>query len=176
MATLLLLSGPLALQAQGPEGGGMGGRGGGHHGEYGRPDELDGLVLDPVVWNGPPSADSLPAGIQLNADQRPRYDSLFTTFMPVTKRVRDQATTNRQVAFGGQPHTGGLPPATVGDLKEESLYLSQKQDVFDAAIETFLTRDQLKEYHKWRKAQRKAAEKEADKRHEAMRGRGSPPY
>lgn len=181
VVTMVLASGPTTAWAQGPGGGGMGGGmgggggGGGHHHEYGQADELDGLAIDPVVWSGPPVADSLPAEIQLTAEQRPRYDSVYTIFMAATKRVRDQAAANREIAFGGQRHHGGLSESTVGDLKEESLYLSQKQDVFDAAIETFLTKDQMKEYHKWRKAQRKAAEKEQEKRHEAMRGRGAPP-
>jgi hypothetical protein len=179
IAVMMLSLAPLALAAQGPGGGGMGGGmegvAGGHHGAYGHQDELEGLAIDPVVWNGPPATGDLPEAIRLTDEQRPRYDSLYNAFMAATRRVRDQAQANRQLAYGGEGHHGALPASTVGDLREESLYLSQKQDVFDAAIETFLSKDQLKEYHKWRKAQRKAAEKEEEKRHEGMRGRGSPP-
>jgi hypothetical protein len=95
--------------------------------------------------------------------------------MAATKRVRDQAQVTRQLIYGGSRPSGGSAETPVEDYKEEALYLSQKQDVFDQAIETFLSKDQLKEYQKWRKAERKRAEAEQRKREEGMRGRGRPP-
>ncbi len=214
LVTMLLVSAPIGLAAQGPGGGGYGG-GGGMGGEgmggrrgggFQRIDELEGVTVDPVVWNGPPAAGDLPPGMRLTPEQETRYTSLHDQLMTITKRVRDQAQINRDLVYGGvSPDTtnrvtgqgdgsppGNVPPggggyggdrhhsrpseATIDDIKQEALYLAQKQDVFDAALESFLSKDQMKEYNKWRKAQRKAAEKAEDKRHEGMSGRrGSPP-
>lgn len=179
-ATMLLLvagTSVLAAQGGGGMGGGMGGRGGGHHhADQGQRQDLEGITTDPVIWNGPPAPVDLPAAIQLSPDQQPRYDTLYDRFMAATKRVRDQAQANRLAFYPapGQPHTPTSANA-VEDFKEQALYLSQKQDVFDQAVETFFTKDQMKEYKKWRKAERKRAEAEQQEHHEDMRGRGRPP-
>ncbi|HTO73048.1 MAG TPA: hypothetical protein VMJ30_04480, partial [Gemmatimonadales bacterium] len=156
LVTLLLVSAPLGLAAQGPGGGGgygggpggegMGGRRGGG---YQRVDELEGITVDPVVWNGPPIVEELPPAMKLTPDQEARYTALHEQLMTATKRVRDQAQINRDLAYGGVSradttnsvsghgdgygggngggyHRSRLSESTVDDIKEEALYLSQK--------------------------------------------------
>jgi hypothetical protein len=161
--------------AGGGMGGGTGGYGGHHKAGSGQLQELEGITVDPVVWNGPPDSAALPPTIHLTADQQPRYTELHANFMAATKRVRDQSLVTRQIIYGGSPQQRTSSPTAIEDYKEQALYLSQKQDVFDQALESFLTKDQLKEYQKWRKAERKRAEKEQQAHAEDGRGKGRPP-
>jgi hypothetical protein len=183
LTAVMLSAAPGLLAGQDPGNGGMGGGmgggtggyGGRHKGGSGQLQELEGITTDPIVWNGPPAPADLPPTVQLTSDQQPRYAELYDNFMAATKRVRDQSLVTRQIIYGGSSQQRTSSPSAIEDFKEQALYLSQKQDVFDQALESFLTKGQLKEYQKWRKAERKRAEKEQQAQHEGTRGRGRPP-
>ena len=177
-ALALLAIVPGVGAAQGPDGGGMGGGVGGyggHHRGGGQRSDIEGVTIDPVVWNGPPAVVDLPPKIQLSTDQQSKYAALHDTFMVATKRVRDQSEATRQIVYGGPGSPHGSSATAVEDYKEQALYLSQKQDLFDQRLEAFFSKDQMKEYQKWRKAERKRAEAEQRSREEGTRGHGRPP-
>ncbi len=167
----------------------MGGRRGGHRGGGGATTHSDrsDLITDPVIWDGPPSYAELPQTIQLSPGQKTRYNAAYDTFMVATKRVRDQARTNRSAMLGNAPGPlqggsdaagGGVAPSAsvMDDLKQEGQYLSEKQSVFDKTIQTFFSKGQMKEYKKWRKEQRNQADAE-QRQHQGggRRGQGGPP-
>jgi len=184
---LLLVTVTQGLAAQGGMGGRRGGgrRGGG--GGYSARSAQSDLITDPVVWDGPPSFAELPSTIQLSAEQKDHYNAVYDTFMLATKQVRDQARANRAaldhsgpspLQGGSDAPGGGVAPSAsvIDDLKAEGKYLEEKQAVFDKAIQTFFSKTQVKEYKKWRKAQRKEAEARQESRSGGgMRGRGGPP-
>lgn len=194
LVALLLLAGaatPLMAQSGGM-GGGMGGgrHGGGRRGGggYSTHSAATDLIADPVIWDGPPALAELPQTIKLTEEQRDHYNTVYDTFMVATKRVRDQARANRAALNGGPSPLqggsdtpgGGVAPTSsvIDDLKQEGEYLSDKQKIFDKTLKTFFSKPQMKEYTKWRKAQRKEAERQQQQSLQGggnWRGRGRPP-
>lgn len=175
-----LLRGPLAglvllglagmpLLAQGPGGSpggggwGMPGGHGGHHGwggsRGGQGGNAQRTAPDPVITEGPPKPDDFAAMFQLADPQRPRYDSLYHSLMDSTAAERDSVVAARQeirAAFQSGDREGAEEP--IRTLRALTKDLENRQKRFDDSLKHLLSKDQWKDYDKWRAERRKEAE------------------
>lgn len=142
---VVLAAAPPAHAQEGPPPGGMrsGGRGPG---------------FDPVLREGPPAPDSMAQFVQLDANTRQRYATLYDNLMADTRVERDSLAALRQARWAERAEGGGASRhRQMGEGAEIRQDLARRQQQFDKALEEFLSKDQMKRYHDWREARRKEA-------------------
>jgi hypothetical protein len=125
---------------------------------------------DPILLNGPPTPVAFAGIVTPEPAQQERYAGLYERFMISTQPRRDSLQAARQAmgeAFEsrdreGRGHEAGSRGG--GGMRELLGSLEREQKTFDAALSGMLTRDQWKQYEKWREQERKAAAEEGGPR------------
>ena len=146
---------------------GGGRRGGGMMG----PNRRSEAVLDPVVIQGPPSPEDMARIAGLSDAEEAAYLSARNDFMVGTKSQRDSLNLLRsdlREMGGGGGGVGGRDFDRLRPLFEQSRqlsdYLAKRMKGFDEQLKVTLKKDQFKKYEKWRKEERKIAERERESR------------
>lgn len=145
--------------------GGMGGRGGVGGGRGGAP----AMMISDETLDGPPTPGMMLQLLTLDERQSAAYAHAWDSLMAETKAERDSAhaavKTMRDDFRGGDRASARsnseLARRLAGDL-------AKRDQAFDASLKTLLTKDQRKEYDKWKDQNRKDEEA---KQREEMRGR-----
>ena len=160
---LVVLPDPAA--GQGP-----GGRMGGGRGPGGMPRPN----FDPVLFDGPPVPEEMVDLVQLEPAQYEPYAGQYRIFMQETKAVRDSVLEMRRLMrdmmgqMGGAGASGKRGSRDRGKmearrLKMEAMQkqmqtLERHQKAFDENLKSLLSREQFKNYERWRQEQRKTVE------------------
>jgi hypothetical protein len=165
---LLLAVAPAWAQATG--GGGPGDmqghrRGGMMH----RSGEGPSRLPSPDEVEGPATPGAMQQIVGLDQDQTRRYTQSYEQHMAATKPARDSLRTALQAtrqAFD----SGGMESARPSRDLVVRLWkdLSKQDEEFDKRLKSIFTKDQVKQYSKWREDEKKAAEAQ---RQEEMRAR-----
>jgi hypothetical protein len=168
----LLVTMPVQAQYGGMGGGmgdGMGGRGGmGRGGMSGRGGAPAMMITDEAL-DGPPTPGMMLQLLTLDERQSAAYTHAWDSLMAETKVERDSAHAAVKAMRDG--FTGGdreSARANAGVARRLAGDLAKRDQAFDASLKTLLTKDQRKEYDKWKDQNRKDAE---SKQREEMRGR-----
>lgn len=170
-ACTLLMAFPVLLNAQEdrPPGEGRGmNRGGGGRG----------MMMDPVVMEGPPAPDSMAGLVGLSGDGLARYSTMYQNLMTSTKPQRDSAAALRAQRMAERQ--GGGPDARARGgaqgMREIRQYLEDRQKQFDDALKDVLDQSQFRKYQDWRGQRRKEAEdRMREMRQRNGDGMGGPP-
>jgi enamine deaminase RidA (YjgF/YER057c/UK114 family) len=169
LAAFLLLGGPPALLL-GQIGGGRGGMG---PSGFGRRAEGSAPKLPGPELEGPPDTATIQPVLHLTEDQLRRYAAVYDSFMLATKTLRDSAHVVQDVMY--QRLDAGDRAAALfyaEQLQRLGQRLKAQQKAFEDGLAGFLTKDQLKAYREWRKAQDRQAEIRA--RQDAVRWLAGP--
>ena len=170
----LLMAVPVQAQyggMGGGMGGGLGGRGGmGRGGMGGGRGGAPSMMITDEQIEGPPTPGMMLQLLTLDERQSAAYTHAWDSLMAETKVERDSARSAvkamRDGFSGGDRESarsnGGIARRLAGDL-------AKRDQAFDASLKTLLTRDQRKEYDKWKDQNKKDAEA---RQREEMRGRG----
>lgn len=169
VGALCALAMAVPVQAQyGGMGGGMGGGGMGRGGmrQGGRPAMA--MVTDEQL-EGPPTPGLMHQLLSLDDAQTTAYTRAWDSLMSATKVERDSAQAAVKAmrdGFAGGDRAGARGNAETAQRIAKSL--AREDEAFDHSLKGLLTKDQLKEYDKWKDQNKKDAEA---KQREEMRGR-----
>ena len=149
--------------------GGMGGGGGMGRGGMGGRSGAPAMMISDEALDGPPTPGMMLQLLTLDERQSAAYTRAWDSLMAETKIERDSAhaavKAMRDGFSGGDRASarsnGAIARRLAGDL-------AKRDQAFDASLKTLLTKDQRKEYDKWKDQNRKDAEA---KQREEMRGR-----
>ncbi|MGE5091115.1 MAG: hypothetical protein ACM3OH_03000 [Bacillota bacterium] len=168
----LLVAVPVQAQYGGMGGGmgdGMGGRGGMGRGGMSGPGGAPAMMISDEALDGPPTPGMMLQLLTLDERQSATYTRAWDSLMAETKVERDSAHAAVKAMRDG--FSGGdreSARANAGVARRLAGDLAKRDQAFDASLKTLLTKDQRKEYDKWKDQNRKDAEA---KQREQMRGR-----
>ena len=167
---ILLLAVPPAYAQSGVGDGGPGGMRGHRSGGMMRPPQGGRSRLpssDEV--EGPATPGAMQQIVGLDPDQTKRYAQIYEQHMAATKPARDSVRTalqaTRQAFESGNMESARPSRDLVVRLWKD---VSKQDEDFDKGLKSILTKDQVKQYGRWREDEKKAAEAQ---RQEEMRGR-----
>jgi len=115
----------------------------------------------------------VPGSSHVPQEQARRYAAVYDSFMVATKAQRDSAHSLQDVMY--QKLDAGDRAAALfyaERLQQLGRWLKERQEEFEKQLPGLLTRDQVKSYREWRKAQDQAAEAKA--KEDAVRWRMMP--
>ncbi len=165
LAACLLLLGAHPALLLGQIGGGRGGMGAPG---FGRRAEGSAPKLPGPELEGPPDTTTIRPVLHLADEQLQRYAAAYDSFMTATKALRDSAHAVQDIMY--QRLDAGDRAAALfyaEQLQRMGQRLKEQQKAFEDGLSAFLTKEQLKAYREWRKAQDQAAQAQA--RQEAAR-------
>ena len=118
-------------------------------------------LLDPVIWQGPPEAAEMARLATLSETQRTAYDSTRLRFMRETRPPRDSLGAYlSMMRAGGRFGDPSEMRDNMGIVRDLEKRLTESQKSFDETLrKELLTKDQWKQYEKWRKSRREDMER-----------------
>lgn len=170
----LAVAAPAQAQYGGTGGGvgGMGGMGGmGSGGRMGRSGQAPMMLVTDEQLEGPPTPGLMHQLLSLDDAQTASYSHSWDSLMAATQPQRDSARAAvkaMRADFQGGDRAGARSSGEVA--RRLAGELSRQDEIFDRSLKTLLTRDQRKEYDKWKDQNRKDAEA---RQREQMRGEGA---
>lgn len=168
----LVVATPVQAQYGGMDGGmggGMGGRGGMGRGGMGGRGGAPVMMISDEALDGPPTPGMMLQLLTLDQRQSATYTHAWDSLMAETKVERDSAHAAVKAmrdGFSGGDRASARSNAEVA--RRLAGDLARRDQAFDASLKTLLTKDQRKEYDKWKDQNKKDEEA---KQREEMRGR-----
>jgi len=130
-------------------------RPGGGYGHFPRGGEH--RMLSPEAIEGPPSPAVMRDSIGLNGSQLQGYARRYENHMANTKAARDSLRTEVQAmraAFGSGDRSAARDQRD--RVQQQSKELGKQDEDFDNGLKDILTKDQQKQYKKWKENREKA--------------------